>query len=233
MPPRRRTEDAPLGRPLFLLNLKSYSRSVGDAALRLGQLLEREAAQAGVAAAIAPAPSDVARLAGALSIPVLSQHADPFDPGARTGYLVPAALKAAGARGSLVNHSEHRVASGAIGATLRALTRSTLVPVLCAGTTRRAIDLAGHRAPYLAIEPPELIGGRISVASARPELISATVAGVHRRAPRTSVLCGAGIHDRKDIQTALELGAAGVLVASAVANSDDPTAALQELLRGF
>jgi len=89
------------------------------------------------------------------------------------------------------------------------------------------------RPDYIAVEPPELIGGNRSVSTARPEVVSGTVEAVRRVSPSTLVLCGAGVHARGDVARALELGADGVLVASAVTRSGDPRVAIAELLAGF
>ncbi len=233
MRPPRRTEDAPLGAPLFLLNLKAYPPAVGTGALRLGRILEAEARRAGVAAALAPSAPDLAACAARLAVPVLAQHTDPLAAGARTGFLVPEAVRAAGGRGSLLNHSEHPLGRSQIRSTLPVLAAAHLTPVLCAGSVRRAGDLAGLTVPYLAIEPPELIGGKVSVSTARPEVIVRTVEAVRARSPRTHVLCGAGIQNGSDVAVALRLGAEGVLVASAVATAPDPRTVLRDLLSGF
>lgn len=234
MPPRApATSAAPLGAPLFLLNLKSYPGAVGPGALRLGRMLERAGRDAGVAVAIAPASADVGRLAEELRIPVLAQHADPVEAGAQTGAMVPEALHAAGAAGSLVNHSERRLPVAVVAAIVKRLVAVGLVPVVCARDVPDARRLARILPPYLAVEPPELIGGRRSVSTARPEVISGTVAAVARIAPGTRVLCGAGVHDAHDVAKALALGSEGVLVSSAVARAASPSAALRALLRGF
>ena len=164
---------------------------------------------------------------------MLAQHTDFGPAGARTGFLAPEAIGAAGARGSLVNHSEHPLTREEIGWTISRLNGLGLTAVLCARDARDAAELAEFHPPYLAVEPPELIGGRVSVSSARPEVISDTVAAVRKVAPATRVLCGAGIHDRNDVARSLELGSHGVLVASAVARASDPEGALDELLSGF
>ncbi|HEV2317866.1 MAG TPA: triose-phosphate isomerase [Thermoplasmata archaeon] len=216
-----------------MLNLKAYPSAVGPGALRLAEGLATKTAELGVAAAVAPAAADIGRLAESLWIPVLAQHADAFGPGAKTGYLVPSALRAAGAAGSLVNHSEHRLPGANVGPTLDSLRGAGLVPLLCSRDAKESARLARFRPPYLAVEPPELIGGKISVAEAKPEVIEDTVAAVHRVSPSTIVLCGAGIHDRNDVRRSLELGAEGILVASAVAASARPRAAMDELLAGF
>ncbi|HEY6238116.1 MAG TPA: triose-phosphate isomerase, partial [Thermoplasmata archaeon] len=227
------TDAAPLGRPLLLLNLKAYPGCLGPGAERLGLHLQQLGRRAGVAVAIAPATPDLGRLARALSIPVLAQHADAGEAGARTGWTVPATIRAAGGRGSLLNHSEHPMEDEGIAAGVVGLRSLDLVPVVCAKDVADAGRLARFRPPYLAVEPPELIGGDRSVSTTRPEVVSETVDVVRRVAPRTLVLCGAGVHDRDDVRRAIELGSQGVLVASAVTKAPSPRSAIAELLRGF
>ena len=227
------TETAPLGLPLFILNLKSYPHRLGPGAVSIGRTFQKALGDAGVAGAIAPAAPDLGVLARRLNVPVLAQHADPHEPGPHTGYLVPEAIAAAGGRGSLVNHSEHPLPMTTIGTTLRRLESLGLVAILCARDVAHARRLAGFHPPYLAVEPPELIGGNRSVSTARPGVISGAVSAVRKVSPRTHVLCGAGIHNRHDVRRSFELGAEGILVSSAVARAEDPARAIEELLHGF
>jgi len=218
---------------LFLLNLKSYPGHLGPGAVRIAKLLESLGRETGVATSIAPPLPDLARVAESVQIPVLAQHVDPGEAGARTGYVLVASIEAAGARGSLLNHSEHPMPDADIEETARRLATHRLVAVVCAADVEKARLLARIRPPYLAVEPPELIGGDRAVSTARPEVVSGTVDAVRRVSPETHVLCGAGVHDRKDVARALELGAEGVLVASAVTRAPDAEKAIRELLAGF
>jgi triosephosphate isomerase len=84
-------------------------------------------------------------------------------------------------------------------------------------------------ADFVAVEPPELIGGDISVSTANPELISDAVATIGAG----KVLVGAGIKNAEDVRIALKLGAVGVLVASGVVKAADPVAALEDLCKGM
>lgn len=227
------TDLSPLRPPLFLLNLKAYPGCLGADAERFGTTLARLAEEAGVSAALAPAAPDLARLASVLTVPVIAQHVDPVDPGPRTGWVPAEAIRAAGAAGSLLNHSEHPLPAAQVGEAVSRLRSLGLVPIVCAGTPEEAEELAAFQPPFLAIEPPELIGGEVSVSTAQPEVIRGTVARVRRVAPDTHVLCGAGIHHRSDVAAALDLGSQGILVASAVAKSSDPERAIAELLAGF
>jgi len=168
-----------------------------------------------------------------LRIPVLAQHADLVGTGQVTGFVSPEALRLGGARGSLLNHSEHPLSTGLLRALNRRLAQLELVSVVCARDVSNSRALAHLRPPYLAVEPPELIGGTRSVSTARPEVVADSVAAVRSVSKRTTVLCGAGVHDRHDVRKALELGSQGVLVASAVARARNPGAAIRELLAGF
>ncbi|MCI4346058.1 MAG: triose-phosphate isomerase [Thermoplasmata archaeon] len=227
------TSGAPLGDPLFLLNLKSYPSSTGRKADLLLGHLERTSQGFGVSAAIAPSLPDLGRLAARASVPVLAPHVDSRAAGAATGWVVPEALAAAGVAGSLLNHSEHPLPEAEVERCVDRMRRLQLATVVCARTPAEAGRLARFRPQYLAIEPPELIGGRVSVSVARPEVIADAVQAVHAVSRQTKVLCGAGIHDRGDVHRALELGARGVLVASAVATSARPGKVLTDLFAGF
>ncbi len=230
-PPERR---GTLGTPLLLLNLKAYPESVGPAALPLGRLLQRLGERLGVPTAVAASAPDLGTLARSLTIPVLAQHADDVPPGARTGWMVPAALHAAGVKGSLLGHSEHPLPDRDLPGLVRRLRTLGLASVICAGEDRQAIRRARQGHPdYLAVEPPELIGGHVSVSAARPEIITRSVRGIRRASRNTRVLCGAGIHNGEDVRRALELGAEGVLLASAVTLSPAPGQVLRDLLSGF
>ena len=231
--PPPRTDRPSLGRPLFLLNLKAYPGSLGPGAERVARTLEEIGKSAGVAVAIAPAAPDIGRVASAVSIPVLAQHVDALEAGPHTGFVPPEAIEKAGGWGSLINHSEHPMSTAAVGETVRRLGALGLVAVVCAKDVRASARLAATKPGYLAIEPPELIGGNRSVSTARPEVVAGAVEAVRRVAPATIVLCGAGVHNRLDVARALELGSEGVLVASAVTRASDPRAALVELLSGF
>ncbi|HEV2166011.1 MAG TPA: triose-phosphate isomerase, partial [Thermoplasmata archaeon] len=174
------------------MNLKAYPEAFGKAARRLGETLGRLGREAGVASAICPNSADLGALARSLPIPVLAQHTDPSEPGPHTGRLVAEAIRAAGGAGSLVNHSERPLPEEEVGRVVRRLSENRLAAVVCARDLPEVWRLSVFRPPYLAIEPPELIGGDVSVSTARPALIREVVEAVRETSPTTSVLVGAG-----------------------------------------
>ena len=105
--------------------------------------------------------------------------------------------------------------------------------VACADDIAEAETLAKLSPEYIAIEPPELIGGDVSVTTAKPEVVSRAVDRIRAVNPNIVVLCGAGVHTRKDVAKAIELGTSGVLLATGVVKAKDPEGALRDLIKGL
>jgi triosephosphate isomerase len=219
--------------PLVIVNLKAYEGAYGDSAIRLCLALEEAAGDLLDHVAVAAQPTDIRLLTRNVKIPVLAQHVDAVSPGSHTGTVLPEAAAAAGAIGTLINHSERRLLLADIASTVERCRDLGLISVVCAGDARTSAAAAALSPEYVAVEPPELIGGDISVSKARPEVISDTVKLVRSVNPEVTVLCGAGVKDSTDVRRAVELGAEGVLVASGVVKSPDPGAALADLLSGL
>ena len=184
----------------------------------------------------APAPDPARPL-------ILSQHTDDVGDGSTTGHIAAAAVKAAGADGSLVNHSECRVPAGRRRGAVERLRTAGLVSVVCAATLSEAAAVAGMAPDYVAIEPPSLIGTGRAISKVRPGLITKATEAVKlgaaasgrraKRSPRAPrLLCGAGISSAEDVRLAADLGSAGVLVASGIVKAADRAAAIDSFRRG-
>jgi triosephosphate isomerase len=83
---------------------------------------------------------------------------------------------------------------------------------------------------FIAVEPPELIGGDVSVTTADPSIVSHTVALVKGTNSKVRVLCGAGVKNGQDVATAIQLGAEGVLLASGVTKASNVESVLDDLV---
>ncbi len=224
---------APVRLPAILVNFKVYPESLGKRGWELAAVCAKVADDTGASIAVAPPLTDLAHVAKTVDIPVFGQHADAVEAGAHTGWAPPEALLEAGAAGTLLNHSERRIPRKNVSALIPRCEALGLEVVACADDLREAEALA-HLAPdYIAIEPPELIGGDVSVTTARPEVVAGAVERIHAANRSVGVLCGAGVKTRKDVKRALELGTAGVLLASAVVRAKDPEKALRDLAKGL
>lgn len=225
--------DGTLGTPLIVINHKVYPQGIGDRAVELARALE-ETAESYPEATVALAPShpDLGPVREATALPVLAQHVDGDRPGSGTGKVLPESLVDLGVDGSLVNHAERQVPRKAAEAAVERLTEAGLTSIVCAEDEGVVREVAAFEPPFVAMEPPELIGGDVSVTSADPGIVEDSVAAAAEVSDEVTVLCGAGVKSGEDVATALELGTEGVLVASGVVKADDPGAALADLLDG-
>jgi triosephosphate isomerase len=152
---------------------------------------------------------------------VFAQHVDDVLPGAFTGRLTAEAIKDCGAKGSLINHSEYRIPEEKIEKTIKRLKENELESIVCTQDEFESEKIAKYSPTFIAVEPPELIGSGISVSKAKPTLITNTIEKV-ASVNSTPVLCGAGISNEEDVKKTVELGACGVLLASAFVKATDP-----------
>ena len=216
--------------PLVLVNLKCYNESIGPGAHRIGRAASEVMEESGVTIGLAPLYTDIHPINHHYGIPVFAQHVDPVEPGAHTGRMPLAAIKSAGAIGSLVNHSEYRLTIADIEKNVGALKEAGLLSCVCSNNIATTRALAALEPAYVAIEPPELIGGKVSVSEANPGIITGSVEVVKEINPSVRVLTGAGIHSGRCVKTAVDLGTDGVLLASSVVKAEDPAEVLRDLV---
>ncbi len=219
--------------PTIVVNVKTYTESTGANALELAKLMEKIARETGASMAIAVQAADIAPCAQAVRIPVYAQHIDPIKPGSSTGWTLPEAVKAAGAVGTLINHSEHRLILADIDTCINRARDVGLDSLVCTNNVATSKAVATFSPFMLAVEPPELIGGDISVTTADPGIVSSTVKAVKTINTNVRILCGAGVKNGKDVAKAIDLGSDGVLLASGVVKAKDKEAVLRDLAAGL
>jgi triosephosphate isomerase (TIM) len=94
---------------MLIVNFKAYENGVGNKAVSLAKIIEKEAKKANVKAVVGVQTADIYRVASNVKIEVIAQHLDPVKYGAFTGYILPESIKDAGGKGSLLNHSEFQI----------------------------------------------------------------------------------------------------------------------------
>ena len=213
----------------LIVNFKNYPAILGAGSVRLARAAESAAREVGIEVIVAPPVSMIGVVASSVKIPVFSQRTENAELGQSTGALIPEAIKAAGADGTILNHSEAITSSAELDRLIPRIKSLGLSICLCARTTREVRSLAMHGTGYLAIEPPELIGTGIAVSEARPELIKASVRAAKDSGFAGRILCGAGIVEGNDVRKAVDLGVDGILVASSVVKAKDWVGKLTEL----
>ncbi len=213
---------------MVVVNFKTYQTAHGASAEELALAMSGIETDARMIAAVS-ALDLAAVVAAAPDLEVWCQHLDPVGFGSNTGWLHPDTAVERGATGTLINHAEHKVSIEHVAMLLDQVPEDFCV-CACAADIDEAQALAALGPTYVAVEPPELIGGDISVTSADPGIVSGTVAAVREVTDEVGILCGAGVKSGADVATAMELGTTGVLLASGVTKADDPGAALDDLV---
>jgi len=215
--------------PVLVINFKTYAQATGRRALELAKVAEKVAKDLNVEIIVAVQPVDIRLVAENVEIPVYAQHVDPIKPGAHTGHILPEAVKEAGAKGTLLNHSENRLRLDIINEAIQRAKEVGLDTIVCADKPETSAAIAVLKPTAIAIEPPELIGTGISVSKAKPEVITNTVNIIRKIDENIPILTGAGITFKDDVEKALNLGTQGVLVASAIVKAKSWEDKIKEL----
>ena len=216
-------------KPLIVVNFKTYASASGATAETLAVAMERHSEGPARMVAVVSAFDLEAVRRAAPRLEVWTQHLDPVGQGGFTGWLEPKTAIHRGAQGTIINHAEHKVEMEHVRALLPQLPDH--FPVCgCAADLDEAKSLAEMGPTFIAVEPPELIGGDVSVTTADPSIVSDTVALVKATNSKVRVLCGAGVKNGQDVATAIRLGAEGVLLASGVTKASNVESVLDDLV---
>ena len=216
--------------PVLIVNFKIYAQSIGNNGLLLAKKMETISQEYSVSMVAVPSLPDLALIAENIDIPVFSQHTDAFSLGAHTGHVSAEHLKEINVVGSLLNHSEKLLKLNEISETLNNLKKNNLLSVICAADPLISKAVASLEPWAVAMEPPELIGGDVSVTT-RPQIVSQTIEKISESSKKVIPLVGAGVKTSSHLKDALELGSKGVLLASGIAKAKDPEKVLIEMAK--
>ena len=213
--------------------MKAYREVLGGKAIELARAAELVSRELGISIAVAPPHTLLSDVARSVDIPVIAQGLDAEREGAFTGHLTPIMVREAGAVGVMLNHSENQLTLNKLADLVEAAKSENLFTLVCAATPKAAAAAAALGPDSVAIEPPELIGTGRAVSRERPEIVTSGLVAVRRVSRDVIYLVGAGIESGDDVKRAVELGAQGVLVASAVVKAGDWVGKIRELASGL
>ncbi|MCX8189745.1 MAG: triose-phosphate isomerase [Candidatus Diapherotrites archaeon] len=220
--------------PALFINFKLYESGTGKKALETAKIIEKSVYGKDIGVILVVQACDIRLIAQNVSLPIFAQHIDPVTYGAYTGHILPEAIKEAGAIGTILNHAENKRDDNFLGLAIKRAKECGLEVMVCAESVERAKKIASFliKPDLIAIEPPELISGDISVSTAKPELISKVVSLVGKK-NAIPIITGAGIKNSLDVRKSIELGCSGVFVASGIMKAKDKEKEIGELLSGF
>ncbi len=216
----------------LIVNFKTYTEATGKNAIKLAKICEKVAKETKTDIRIAVQTADLFSVSQAISLKVYTQHVDSYETGAHTGSISVSDIKKEGAKGSLLNHSEKRISLKKIKETIILCKKYKFHLCICVKNPKEAEKLALFSPHMIAVEPPSLIGGEISITS-NPKIILETIKKVKKHSPTTKILVGAGIKNVEDIKKVVTLGANGVLLSSHVVLAKNPEKVLRKLASVF
>lgn len=207
---------------MIIINFKNYL--AGHKSLELAKKIERHLPDA----LITVSAVDVGYLGYYLpSLKIYAQHVDYQKKGKTSGYLIPEALKAHGAEGTLLNHAEHRIDMSEIRKTVKRCKKEGLKVIVCVQTHAETKKVMKMKPYGIAFEDKKLIGSGRSITSLRSDDIRKFSEMLKYK--NIIAICGAGVSTREDVLASRELGCKGVLISSAIAASRKPDKLLREL----
>jgi triosephosphate isomerase len=171
--------------PFFELGPKAYL--YGERLLALARHADALSAQYDVRIILTPQAVDIPELVEETSnLLIFAQHMDPVRVGRGNGSVLPEALKAAGAKGTMLNHAEKPLSPHVLAETILRADEVGLATLVCAGNVQE-VERVSRLAPNIIIaESPELIGVGSTSAEDRPS-IPAINQLVHGLSPKTSM----------------------------------------------
>lgn len=213
--------------PFFETSVKNYI--YGDAVLEYAKAADAAAKEHEVDVLFVAPYTEIRRVRENTDrLIVLAPHMDAIRPGRGIADVLPEALKAAGAQGVVLNHSERPVSLNTLRKTIDRANELDLLTFVCADTVAEAQALAQLRPDILNPEPTELIGsGTVSDMLYVKEVIRA----VKSIDPSILVEQAAGITTAQQVYDFIMAGSEAAGSASGILASADPYALLNDMVR--
>ena len=216
---------------LLIVNFKQYEVSTGINSIGMIKALSSGLGGTKLQIMYAVSSTDLLACREKFGDSIMAQHFDPVPSGPHTGQVSYNTLSNMGIKYSLLNHSEHRISYDQILASVNAARSRQLEVVLCAASMEEVKEFAALDVNYIAYEPPELIGGDISVSTSKPDIVREAASICSSNGKR--LLVGAGVKTEEDARAAVLLGASGILVSSGVVLARSPGTALSSLAKAL
>lgn len=159
---------------------------------------------------------------------VLAPYMDTLRPGRGMADILPEGLKAAGARGVVINHCEKPMSLPAMKATIDRARELDFLVFACADTVDEAKAIAQLHPDILNPEPSELIGGTGGVSDMG--YVKEMLREIKAIDPSIMVEQAAGITNGQQVYDFIMAGSEAAGAASGIMNAKDPIAMIDEMI---
>ena len=213
--------------PFFEIGPKQYL--FGDQVLELALAADRASMEYDVDVVFTTPFCDIRRIAEATErLFVFAPHMDAIPVGRGLADILPESVKASGADGVMLNHTERPVTFAILEKTIKRAKELDLLVLAIADTMEEAKAVAMLGPEAITAEQSELIGTGII---ADESYIMATTKAIKSVNPDIIVLQAAGIKDENDVYKMIFDGAEATGTSSAVGKAGDPGAMATKMIR--
>ena len=210
--------------PFFEIGIKNYV--YGDKVLELALAAEEASLRHDIDVLFISPYTEIRRVAEKCRrLIVLAPYMDTLRPGRGIADVLPEAIKAAGAKGVVINHCERPMSLSAVKQTIERAKELDILSFVCADSIAEARAIAQFHPDIINPEPTELIG------SGNPssiDFVMKTISEIKAVYPDIIVEQAAGISNSAQIYNFIFAGAEGVGMASGIFKAPDPIAMVQE-----
>ena len=213
--------------PFFETSVKNYI--YGDAVLEYARAADAAAKEYDVDVIFVAPYTDIRRIReNTERLIVFAPYMDAIYPGRGIADVLPEALKAAGAQGVVINHSERPMTLTAIKKTIERANELDMLSFVCVDTIAEAQAIAHLHPDIMNPEPTELIGsGKVSDMGYVRDVVRA----VKAIDPGILVEQAAGITTALQVYDFILAGSEAGGAASGILKSSNPLALLNEMVR--
>lgn len=214
---------------MIIVNFKAYQNSAGEKGLFLTKICQQVMEETGIKIIPCVQTADLGLISSQVKIDVWAQHFDLKEPQRNTGWITAYSIAQAGAKGVLINHSEHRVDPKKIYDYIKEAKKNNLKVLCFVDTLNLALEIDKYQPDFLFLETPKLIAKQAMVdfPQEREKIKKFS------RLVKSFPLVGAGISNSTDVKESLRLGVKGVGLSSAFVLAKNPKSVLEELASGF
>jgi len=212
--------------PFFEIGAKNYV--YGDRLLELAIAADRAAKKYDIDVLFTCPVIEIRRVAEHTDrLILLAAYMDTLRPGRGMADILPEGLKAAGARGVVVNHCEKPMSLPAIQATIERARELDFIVFACADSIAETRAVAQLGPDILNPEPSELIGG---TGASDLGFVTRSIEAVKSINPDILVEQAAGITSGQQVYDFIMAGSDGAGAASGIMRAADPIAMIDEMV---
>lgn len=213
--------------PFFEIGLKNYI--YGDAVLEIAKAADAAAQRYDIDVLLITPYVEIRRVVeNTNNLIVLAPYMDTLRPGRGLADVLPEGLKAAGAKGVVVNHCEKPMSLSAIKSTIERARELDFIVFACADTIEEAKAIAQFHPDIINPEPSGLIGGSGGVSDMSYVLES--IKAIKSIFPDIMVEQAAGITNGQQVYDFIIAGSDGAGSSSGIMKSKDPIAMIDEMV---